>query len=98
MNKTSKNSKESAYKRIQDLILGMDIKPGETITENALSNRLGIGRTPVREALKKLEQEGLIITTNRRKRVNVLTVKEIADIFDIKACLEANVQKNIGSV
>ena len=98
MNKTIKNSKESAYERIQDLILGMDIKPGETITEIALSNRLGIGRTPVREALKKLEQEGLIITTNRRKRVNILTIKEIEDIFEIKCCLEAHVAQTAARV
>lgn len=91
MNRTTKNSKENAYDQIQELILGMDIKPGETITEIALSNLLGIGRTPVREALKKLEQEGLVITTNRRKRVYVLTVKELEEIFDIKICLESNV-------
>lgn len=98
MNRTHKNSKENAYERIQELILGMDIKPGESITEIALSNRLGIGRTPVREALKKLEQEGLIITTNRRKRVNVLTVKEIEDIFSIKACLESRVAADVARI
>ncbi len=91
MTTNSKNARENAYERIQGLILGMEIKPGETITENAISDRLEIGRTPVREALKKLEQEGLVITTNRRKRVYLLTVKELEEIFDIKIRLETYV-------
>lgn len=91
MKHKGKNAKNGAYEQIQNLILGMDIRPGETITEIALSNRLGIGRTPVREALKKLEQEGLVITVNRRKKVYVLTVKELEEIFEIKVCLESRV-------
>lgn len=86
-----KNSKENAYSRIQELILGMDIKPGETITELSLSKRLGIGRTPVREALKKIELEGLIFSVNHRKRAYILTLKELQEIFDIKICLESYV-------
>ncbi len=81
-------SNEQAYKRIQKLILDTTIKPGEPITEVALSERLKIGRTPIREALKKLELEGLIITSNRRKRVYVISVKELEEIFDIKSVLE----------
>ena len=88
-----KNSLEQAYQTIQNLILTMQIKPGEAVTENALSEQLGIGRTPVREALKKLEQEGLIETENRRKRVYVLTIKEVSDIFDIKVRLESAVAR-----
>ena len=66
----------------------MDIKPGELVTEISLSKRLKIGRTPIREALKKIEQEGLIFTLKHRKRVYVLTLKELEEIFDIKICLE----------
>jgi GntR family transcriptional regulator, rspAB operon transcriptional repressor len=87
------NDREAAYKTIQELILSMHIKPGETVTETSLSHQIGIGRTPVREALKILEQEGLIVTHNRRKRVYILTVKEIEDIFDLKICIESAVVK-----
>ena len=66
-------------------------KPGEAITEISLSKRLGIGRTPIREALKKIEHEGLIFTTNHRKRIYILTLKELEEIFDIKICLESYV-------
>jgi len=89
----SRNAWEQAYGQIQDLILRLDIKPGETVTETALSQRLGIGRTPVREALKMLEQEGLIVTTNRRKRVYILTVGEMEEIFDLKICVEGAVAR-----
>jgi len=82
---------EEAYNLIRDKILSMEIKPGESVTEMSLSKRLGIGRTPVREALKRLEQEGLIVTSNRRKRVFVLTIKDIEEIFDLKKSLEGSV-------
>ena len=75
------------------MILGMEIKPGEAVTETALSQRLGLSRTPVREAFKKLEQEGLIVTTNRRKRVYILTIREMEELFDLKICIEGAVAR-----
>jgi len=91
MNSKSKNCRpiNEAYAAIQELIMSSKIKPGEMITESGISERLSISRTPVREAIQKLEQEGLIFTENRRKYVYVLTVKEIEEIFDIKICLES---------
>ncbi len=86
---TKKNSREEAYETIQQLILSTQIRPGESVTENALSSQLGIGRTPIREALTQLEQEGLIITKNGRKKVYVLTVREVEEIFDTKIALES---------
>ncbi len=83
------NSVKEAYDAIQGLILSSKIKPEQIITEMGLSERLKIGRTPVREAIKILEQEGLIVRENRRKRVYLLTVKEAQEIFDIKIVLES---------
>ena len=82
-------ARETAYERIRDLILNMKLKPGETLSENRLAEDLGISRTPVREALNRLEQEGLIITSGRRKRAFVPTIKEIEDIFDLKVAIES---------
>jgi len=89
----NKNAWEHAYEAIQGLILRMEVKPGEAVTEIALSQRLGLSRTPVREAFKKLEQEGLIVTTNHRKRVYILTIQEMEEIFDLKICLEGTVAR-----
>jgi DNA-binding GntR family transcriptional regulator len=84
---------EQAYETIQGLILGMEIKPGEAVTETALAQRLGLSRTPVREAFKRLEQEGLIVTTNHRKRVCILTIREMEELFDLKICVEGAVAR-----
>lgn len=88
-----KNNKGStwqeAYKAIEEQILSSQLKPGEKITEIGMTEKLGFGRTPVREAMNKLEQEGLIIVENNRKRVYLLTIKEADQIFDIKILLES---------
>lgn len=88
-----KKAWEKAYETVLQLILNLQIKPGEVVTELSLSDRTGFGRTPVREALKRLEQEGLIITTNRTKRIYILTIKEIEEIFDLKICVEAAISR-----
>lgn len=85
------HAKRKAYEKIKDLILNSQLQPGQAVTETALSEDLGLSRTPVREALHELEQEGLIITKNRRKRVYMLTVREIEDIFDLKIEIESAV-------
>lgn len=90
---TNKKAWQEAYEVILENILNLSIKPGEAVTEIALSERFGIGRTPMREALKRLEQEGLIVTHNARKRVYILSIKEIEEIFDLKAALEGRVAK-----
>ncbi|AHM61181.1 GntR family transcriptional regulator [Flammeovirgaceae bacterium 311] len=86
MNK--KKNSEEAYESIRKLILSVEIHPGQSVTEHSLSEHLGMGRTPVREALAKLEAEGLIFSQNGRKTVYVLTIDEIKEIFDIKYALE----------
>jgi DNA-binding GntR family transcriptional regulator len=92
-NRETGNAWKSAYTLIKDLIFSMEFRPGDIVSENRMAQRLGISRTPVREALKKLEQEGLIIASNRRKRVYVLTVKEIQEIFDLKKVVEGSIAR-----
>lgn len=82
---------ETAYDAIRDSILNMTFKPGEMISELTLSKQLGISRTPIREAFKKLEQEGLIVSQNRRTRVYILTIQEVEEIFDLKCAVEGYV-------
>lgn len=84
-------SKDEAYDTIKELILSTTINPGQNITENALAEQLGIGRTPVREALTRLESEGLILSSKGRKTVYSLTLDEIREIFDVKQALEGAV-------
>ncbi len=91
---TKKENKlwEDAYSRLRDLILSGQLKPGALISENALAKDFGMSRTPVREAIRRLEQEGLIISAgNRRKQVFILTIENIKEIFDIKKALEGGI-------
>jgi len=81
------------YEAIKHRILAMEIKPGEIVSENKLSKELKISRTPIREALKKLEQDGLIVSANRRKRVFVLTIHEVEEIFDLKIAIEGSIAR-----
>lgn len=86
-------AKQKAYETIKGLIMSAKLRPGQAVTETALSKKLGISRTPIREALHDLEQEGLVVTRNRRKHVYMLTVREIEDIFDLKIEIESAVAR-----
>ena len=70
---------DRAYSDIEELIVTLKLKPGEAVSEAVLSNRLGIGRTPIREALQRLAREKLVKILPRRGVI----VSEI----DIKAQL-----------
>ena len=86
-------AKLKAYETIKSLIMSAKLRPGQSVTETALSESLGFSRTPIREALHDLEQEGLIVSRNRRKRVYMLTLHEIEDIFDLKIEIESAVAR-----
>ena len=53
------------FNTLREVILG-DLEPGERLMEISLANRLGVSRTPIREAMRKLELEGLVVMVPRR--------------------------------
>jgi DNA-binding GntR family transcriptional regulator len=57
---------DRAYRELEELIVTLELPPGSFVSEQALSQRLGIGRTPIREALHRLTREGLIVVLPRR--------------------------------
>ena len=57
---------ERAYRRLEELIVTLQLRPGAVLSEAALAARLGIGRTPVREALQRLASEGMVTILPRR--------------------------------
>src|SRR3954454_17226703 len=57
---------EKAYRLIEELIVTLQIAPGTVVSEASLSERLGIGRTPIREALQRLARERLVVIMPRR--------------------------------
>lgn len=77
--------------RLRDWILLGVLAPGEMLVERALSERLGVSRTPLREALRQLEQEGLIdLVPNKRPQVANPTLKELLDLLEVHILLEGH--------
>ncbi len=81
--------RERAYEYLKTSILSGRFNPGERLTEEHLAKELGISRTPIREALHKLESEGLIKPLATRGFIASQDSKdEIEELFDIRAVLE----------
>ena len=77
------------FQKIREDILNGRYKEHDEIRENTLGKELGVSRTPVREALRQLELEGLVsIVPNRGAYVTAITGKDIADIYAIRGLLE----------
>ena len=75
---------------LRDAIRGGILKTGEWLKENDLADELLVSRTPVREAIRKLEQEGYVVTVPRRGAyVASVSIRDINEIFEIRAALEA---------
>ena len=83
------NLAESVYYQIRRNILSGKYRPGKSITEMEVSNDLGVSRTPVREAFKHLESEGLLeLRPNRGAVVVGIGKTDIEDIYEIRSLLE----------
>lgn len=57
---------EQAYLRLEEMVVTLELAPGAVLSEQALSSELGIGRTPIREALQRLSREGLVLVLPRK--------------------------------
>jgi len=81
--------RERAYNDLKSDLLSGRFAPGERLTEEHLAKSLGVSRTPVREALHKLESEGLVKPLESRGFYVALDSREeLEDLFDIRAALE----------
>ena len=70
-------------------ILRGELKPGERLMEIRLASRLGVSRTPIREAIRMLELEGLVINIPRRgAQVSKITQKDLRDVLEVREGLE----------
>ena len=75
--------RDVVFNTLRQAILRGELKPGERLMEIALSQRLGVSRTPVREAIRMLEQEGLVIMIPRKgAQVAEISEKDLKDVLD----------------
>jgi DNA-binding GntR family transcriptional regulator len=80
---------DKAYHAIRGLIVSLELAPGSVIDERGLVERLGIGRTPVREALRRLAQERLVEVYPRRGMfVTGVDVRQLARLSEVREVLE----------
>jgi DNA-binding GntR family transcriptional regulator len=80
---------EETYAAIRRSILDGALRPGERIVEQQLAERLNVSRTPVREALLKLERENLVARIGRGMAVRRYSSDEVRDIYNLRAHLES---------
>lgn len=88
--KDYKPLRDVIYENIRKAIIRGDFSPGERIMEIQLAEKLGVSRTPVREAIRKLELDGLVEMIPRKGTyIKKVIKKDIEDIFEVRKYLEA---------
>lgn len=87
--------RDVVFQTLRQAILRGEIKPGERLMEIHLAKKLGVSRTPVREALRKLELEGLVTTVPRKGAVVAeITISDLEDVLEVRTALEELAVKN----
>ena len=82
--------RDVVFNTLRRAILTGQLKPGERLLEVHLANKLGVSRTPIREAIRKLELEGLVIMIPRRgAEVARITEKSLKDVLEVRRALDA---------
>ena len=81
--------RDVVFKTLRQAILKGELEPGERLMEIQLAERLGVSRTPIREAIRKLELEGLVIMIPRKgAEVADITEKSLRDVLEVRKALE----------
>ena len=81
--------RDVVFNTLREAILKGDLKPGERLMELQLASKLGVSRTPIREAIRMLEQEGLAVTMPRKgAEVAKMTLKDMEDVLEIREALD----------
>lgn len=82
--------RDVVFNTLRQGILTGELKPGERLMEIHLANKLGVSRTPIREAIRKLELEGLVTMIPRRgAEVAQITEKSLRDVLEVRRALDA---------
>ncbi len=81
--------REIIFNTLREAIIVGELKPGERLMEVQLAEKMGVSRTPVREAIRKLELEGLVTMIPRKgTHVAELSVKDIMDVLEVRTSLD----------
>ena len=81
--------RDVVFETLRDAIIKQVLKPGERLMEIQLADEMGVSRTPVREAIRKLELEGLVVMVPRKGAyVAGVSMKDIHEVYEVRAALE----------
>lgn len=81
--------RDKVFNALREAILNGSLKPGQSLIETKLAEEMGVSRTPIREAIRKLELEGLVSSVpNKGVIVKGISVQDVNDIYTIRHCLE----------
>ena len=83
---------DQAYEDIKNMICNFELIPGQIVSDFTLSKKMGMSRTPIRQALQKLEGDDLIVDAGAGKSYQVSPITEdgIIDLFDAREGIELN--------
>jgi DNA-binding GntR family transcriptional regulator len=94
----SQEPRQDAYHQLREAIVSGQYHPNERLVEAAIAQRIGAGRTAVRAALVRLDQEGLVeIEPNRGARVRLISDREALEIEEVRAALEGMLARRAAS-
>jgi DNA-binding GntR family transcriptional regulator len=81
---------DRAYLHLREEIIRVELRPGTLLREEELRHRLGVGRTPVREAIQRLQRDGFVTIIPRRGTlVSEITITDLAAIYEVRKHLES---------
>ena len=85
-----RNLNDIAYRTIKDDIISCALPPGGDVSEGVLAARYGMGKAPIRSAMARLRQEGLIVSRGRQgNAISPVTLRDVQEIFQLRLVLEA---------
>jgi DNA-binding GntR family transcriptional regulator len=89
-NGASASLAEQAYVQLREAIIRVELAPGTVLRENELTSWVGVGRTPVREAIQRLVRDGFVTVIPRRGTlVSEINITDLAAIYEVRAHLES---------
>ena len=87
---TGDSTVDIQYRKLREAIIDGTYLPGSVLLETAISKEYGVSRTPAREALTRLTQDGWVVRSRRGYQVRIRSTDEIVDLFDARIALEGS--------
>lgn len=90
---------DSAYEELKNAIIQLRFRPGDVLRESAIGAELGVSKTPIREALLRLEQDGLVeLIPFRGAKVRGYSIEDVRNILDLRAILQSECVRRVAQV